>query len=390
MSYQPTRATTAQFMSLIRRQQRGRIKVYLGYAPGVGKTYEMLEEGQRLRRLGVDVVTGIVEPYGRAEITALADSLEQVPCRRIPFRDLVWQQLDLNALLERRPTVVLVDELAKLNTPDSRHAARYQDVEELLSAGIHVIATLDLQYLEGLHVAIPHIPSVKVKRRVPEQVVRMADQIVSIDPPAEILRDRFVSGCIYPSGQVAEGLQNFFTLENLSELHACAQKGFAELLERPTYSRSSLEGRDRSQRLLVCLSLNNPDAAQRVRRCAELADRLGAAWYAMHIDEVPEAKSRPLGQELGDTALALAKQLGGTPIKLKSSDIVGSIASFVAEYGITHILIGRTQQPWYRRWLSRSVLDRILHAIRGVDVTVVDSPCGEPQAMRSQGREGNT
>src|SRR5205807_9737895 len=146
MSVHSPKPTTAQFLNLIQRQQRGRLKVYFGYAPGLGKTNEMLEEGRRLRRLGVDVVIGVVETYGRADVTALTDGLEQVPYRRIPLGDLVWQQMDLNAVLARRPTVVLVDQVSRTNAPDSRNASRYQDVEELLNAGIHVITTLNVQY----------------------------------------------------------------------------------------------------------------------------------------------------------------------------------------------------------------------------------------------------
>jgi two-component system, OmpR family, sensor histidine kinase KdpD len=147
MSVHSSIPTTAQFLSLIRRQERGRLKVYFGYAPGLGKTNEMLEEGRRLHRLDVDVVIGVVETYDRADVAALTDGLEQVPCRRIPVGGLVWQQMDLDAVLARRPTVVLVDQMSRTNAPDSRNANRYRDVEELLKAGIHVITTLNLQYL---------------------------------------------------------------------------------------------------------------------------------------------------------------------------------------------------------------------------------------------------
>lgn len=372
MSVHSANRSTTHFLSLIRQQQRGRLKVYLGYAPGVGSTTEMLQEGQRLCRLGVNVVIGIVETNGRAEVKALTKGLEHTPCRQVPFRDLVWQQLDLDAVLARRPTVVLVDELAGLNTPDSRHASRYQDVEEILNAGIHVIATLNLQHLEGPLCSTQQIP-VKVKGRVPEHVVRMADQIVSVDPPVDVLRERFVNGRLYPSLQVSEELHRFFALANLAGLRERGQQAVATLVDQRSRQRSDPEGREGRQRLLVCLSSPSLDPAQMVPRCAELADRLDAVWYAVHIQAERPADSAPTGQETIGSALALAKQLGGIPLTLTSSDVVGSITAFVAEYGITHILLGRSRLPWYRRWFGRSVLDRLLQTIGGVDVTVMDS-----------------
>jgi two-component system, OmpR family, sensor histidine kinase KdpD len=379
-----------QFLRLIRSQQRGRLKVYLGYAPGVGQTYEMLEEGQRLRRLGIDVVIGIVESYGRADIAALAGDLEQVPCRRIPFRKLVWQQLDLNAVLARRPTVVLVDELARLNTPDSRNATRYRDIEELLNAGIHVITTLNLQFLEGALDAVEQPPSVKAKRRVPAQVVRMADQIVSVDPPAEALRDRFLSGKLYPLGQVSEEVQRLFTPANLASLREHAQCTVAELLDSRHHATNKHQGSGQ-ERSMVCLASQSPNATQFVRKCAQLAGQLSAPWYIVHI-AAPEEDRRRQAPELPASVrngLSLAEQLGGLSLTLTSSDLVASIAAFVAEHGITQIFLGRTQRPWYQRCFGRSVLDRLLRAIRGVNVTLVDN-CALTEQGSAHAAEGSS
>ncbi|MGE3809449.1 MAG: histidine kinase, partial [Gemmataceae bacterium] len=293
------------------------------------------------------------------------------PCRRIPFRDLVWQQLDLNAVLARRPTVVLADELARLNTPDSRNASRCQDIEELLSAGIHVITALDLQYLEGALDAVDQDRGAKVKSRVPAQVVRGADQIVSVAPPAEVLHDRFVSGRLCLSSQVAEDLQTLFTLDNLSGLRERARQAVAELLDRRPHARSE-HGAGGLERSIVCLDSKNPNASRFVRKCAELAGPLGTLWYVVHI----VAPGKDLHSSLPDTgrdALSLAEQLGGVPVTLTSSDLVASIAAFVAEHGITQIYLGRTQRSWFQRCFGRSVFDRLLRAIRGVHVTVVDN-----------------
>src|SRR5579885_3501624 len=184
------RPSPERFLQLIREQQRGRLKVYLGFAAGVGKTYEMLQEGQRLRRQGVDVVIGIIETHGRPETAALIGDLEQVPRRRIEYRGVVLGEMDVDALLKRHPQVALVDELAHTNAPGSRNAKRYQDVQELLDAGIHVITTMNVQHLESLYDLVEQFTGVKVKERVPDYVLALADQIVNVDLSAEDLQER--------------------------------------------------------------------------------------------------------------------------------------------------------------------------------------------------------
>src|SRR5437660_5187025 len=200
------RPTPEHFLTLIRQQQRGRLKVYLGFAAGVGKTYLMLQEGQRLKRQGVDVVVGIVETHGRAETAAQAADLEQVPRRKIEYRGVTLEEMDLDALLARHPTVALVDELAHTNAPGNRNAKRYQDVEELLHAGINVISTLNIQHLESLYDLVEQTTGVKVKERVPDYVLGMADQIVNVDVSAEDLRDRLSAGKVYPKERIEAAL----------------------------------------------------------------------------------------------------------------------------------------------------------------------------------------
>src|ERR1700740_2410216 len=195
-----------RFLTLIRQQQRGLLKVYLGFAAGVGKTYEMLQEGQRLRRQGVDVVIGIVETHGRAETAAQVGDLEQVPRRRVEYKGVVLEEMDLDAVLARRPTVALVDELAHTNAPGSRFAKRYQDIEELLRAGINVVSTLNIQHLESLYDLVEKATGVRVKERVPDYVLGMADQLVNVDLSAEDLRDRLAAGEVYPSERVGVGV----------------------------------------------------------------------------------------------------------------------------------------------------------------------------------------
>src|SRR6516164_8906518 len=205
---EPARPTPEQFLSLIRRQERGRLKVYLGSSAGVGKTYAMLREGQRLKKQGVDVAIGIVETHGRAETAEQIGDLEVIPPRSIEYRGVNLREMDLDAILARRPTVCLVDELAHTNAPGSRHPKRYQDLPDLLHAGIHVITTVNIQHLERLYDEIERATNVRVKERFPDRVLAEADQIVNVDVSVEDLIERLSTGKIYPSERINPALEN--------------------------------------------------------------------------------------------------------------------------------------------------------------------------------------
>lgn len=372
MPNEQTSPTPEHFLTLIRRQQRGRLKIYLGFAAGVGKTYEMLQEGQRLKRRGVDVVIGIVETHGRVETLAQIGDLEQVPRRRIEYRGVVLEELDIDALLARRPSVALVDELAHTNAPGSRNSKRYQDVEALLNAGINVISTLNIQHLESLYDLIEKATGVKVKERVPDYIIGMADQLVNVDLSAEDLRERLSAGKIYPSERINRALESFFTPTNLTRLREFALEEVAHRLDR---RRSSLEegpSPSTSTRVMICLSSRGPNVEQLLRKGARIADRLSASWYAVYIQTPREDLTRieaSVQRQISNT-LELVQQLGGTPMTFKGTDIVATMAAFAREYSITHIVIGRSRQPWYRRLFGRSVLDRLLQELPSIDVLV--------------------
>jgi two-component system sensor histidine kinase KdpD len=363
-----------RFLELIREQQRGRLKVYLGFAAGVGKTYEMLQEGHRLKKQGVDVVIGILETHGRADTAALIGDLEQVPRRRIEYRGVVLEEMDLNALLKRRPQVALVDELAHTNAPGSRNAKRYQDVQELLQAGIHVISTLNIQHLESLYDIVESCTGVKVKERVPDYILGQADQIVNVDLSAEDLQDRLRSGKVYPRERIDTALSNFFTEENLTRLREMALEEIRHLLDRRRQTQNA-EAPTPSGRVMVCLSSRSPNPHVLLRKGARLADRMHAPWYAVYIKTPREDLLRvdaATQRRIADT-LALAHQLGAVPLSYAGDNFADAVSAFVREYGITHIVLGRTQRPWYRRWFGQSPLDRLLRAVRGVDVVIVDT-----------------
>ncbi len=368
-----TRPTPEHFLTLIRQQQRGRLRVFLGFAAGVGKTYEMLLEGQRLKRQGVDVVIGVVETHGRADTAAQVGDLEQVPRRRIEYRGVVLEEMDLDAILQRHPTVVLVDELAHTNAPGSRNAKRYQDVEELLRAGINVISTLNIQHLESLYDMVERTTGVKVKERVPDYVLGLADQLVNVDLPAEDLRERLKAGKIYPQERVERALVNFFTDENLTRLREMALAEIAHLLDRRRREqKDGPDARATSERVMVCLSSRSPNSEQLLRKAARLAGRLGAPWYAVYVQTPAEELHRVEAavQRSVYNTLTLTTQLGGTPFQYKGADVVSTIAAFAREYGITQILVGRTRQPWYKRWFGPSFLDRLVLAVERAYVVV--------------------
>jgi two-component system sensor histidine kinase KdpD len=281
--------------------------------------------------------------------------------------------MDLDAILARRPNIVLVDELAHTNAPGSRFPKRYQDVEELLRAGINVISTLNIQHLESLYDLVEKSTGVKVKERVPDYLVGMADQLVNVDLSAEDLRDRLLTGKVYPAERIDRALENFFTQANLTRLREFALEEIAHRLDRRRHEEEDNARPSGSERVMVCFSSNSPNAEKLLRKGARLADRLGAPWYAVYIETPSEALHRidAATQRRISNTLELTHHLGGLPMPFKGSDVVSTIATFAKEYGITHIVMGRSRRPWYRRWFGQSVLDRLLRVIPDADVVVV-------------------
>jgi two-component system sensor histidine kinase KdpD len=364
-----------RFLSLIREQQRGRLKVYLGFAPGVGKTFKMLQEAQQLKKQGVDVVVGVVETHGRPDTAALLEGLEQVPRRRIEYRGVTLEEMDLDAVLRRKPQVAIVDELAHTNAPDSRNAKRYQDVEELLRAGTNVIVTVNIQHVESLYDLIEGFTGVKVKERVPDYVLAQADQVVNVDATSEDLQERLKAGKVYPVERIESALTNFFQEGNLTRLRELAFEEIAHLLDRRRQTVETDGPPGGAARVMVCLSSHSPRPQLLLRKGARLADRLHAPWYAVYVQTPAERIDRidAATQRKIEEVQSLATPLGAIPWTYKGRDFPSAVAQFVQEYGITHIILGRSRRPWYRNWFGPSPLDRLLRLVRGVDVLIVDT-----------------
>src|SRR5271170_757308 len=245
------------FLQMIRKSQRGRLKVYLGYGPGVGKTYRMLQEAHRLKGEGIDVVVGLVETHGREETAKLIDGLEVIPRRKVEYHQIIVEEMDVDAVINRHPQVAIVDELAHTNVPGSKNAKRYQDVQDILAAGIHVISALNIQHLESLYNTVEQLVGVKVRERIPDSVLAEADQIINIDLSAEDLQQRLREGKIYPTERVQSSLENFFTSSNLEHLRELALRELASQIDfkrRETAQEKIAAPADGSpDQIMVCL-----------------------------------------------------------------------------------------------------------------------------------------
>ena len=360
---------------MIRRQERGRLKVYLGSNAGVGKTFAMLREGHRLAAQRVDVVIGVVETHGRAETAEQIGNLPIVPPRQIEYRGVTLRELDLDAILARRPTLCLVDELAHTNAPGSRHPKRHQDVDDLLRAGIHVITTVNVQHLESLFDQVERITGIKVKERLPDLVLGEADQIVNVDVSAEDLLERLKAGKIYEPERATRALANFFTQGNLTRLRELTSMEMAHLIDR----RSRRADADKApssaaERVMVGLSSRAPNAPALLRKAARLADRLNSPWYAVYIQTPAEDLTRTdaATHRIVTKNLELAHQLGGIPMTFKGVDVPSTIQAFAKEYDIRVVVMGKSRQPWHRRILGGSIIERLIEALEGVDILVAD------------------
>jgi two-component system sensor histidine kinase KdpD len=365
------------FLRLIRRSQRGKLKVYLGYGAGVGKTWQMLQEGHRLQKEGVDIVVGLVETHGRKETAELIAGLEVIPRRQVQYRGIVLEEMDLEAVLARRPEVALVDELAHTNVPGSKNAKRYQDVEDLLAAGIHVISTLNIQHLESLYDIVEAHIGVKVHERLPDSVLAEADEIVNVDVAPEDLLQRLREGKIYPMERIGVALENFFRRVNLDQLRELTLRELASQIDLKRRAAPESEHDVAPDQVMVCLSSRGPNTAALLRYASRLAGRLNTNWYAVYVQtprEEPTAIDAATQRQLADT-LTLAKQLGAQVFPYKGEDIVETILRFAREYRVGHIIIGKPGPlPAWKRWLGRKTLaERLILLAQGVHIVVVDT-----------------
>jgi two-component system sensor histidine kinase KdpD len=373
------------FLELVQRTRRGGLKLYIGFAAGVGKTYRMLEEARALGVRGVDVVLGFVETHGRADTCALVTGLELVPRRTIEYRGVTVDEMDTAAILARKPAVCVVDEIPHTNAPGSKNKKRYQDVLEILAAGINVIGALNIQHLESLKNVVEEASGVAIRETVPDSFVKEAVQVVNLDLAVEDLVERLRAGKIYTPDKIGWALEHFFQDGNLMTLRELALREVAESVERQSETKArtaSGEVRAAHGRVMVCMSSYPPHAETLLRKGSRMAGRLSGDWFVVYVETPREAPDRIDAEAqrhlLGN--IALARELGAEVVRLQARNPVTALVDFARSHGVGHLVIGRSHQPRWRQLLGRSVPLRLVHEASDIDVHIVSLGGDEDRA----------
>lgn len=360
------------------QKARGIFKLFLGYAPGVGKTFSMLSEAIRRRSRGEDVVIGVVETHGRKGIEELASQIEAVPRKKIEYKGTVFEEMDVDAILARKPQVVLVDELAHTNIPGSRHRKRYEDIQDLLAANIDVVSTLNIQHIESIAPVVRSITGITVRETVPDWVPLTATETVMVDLTPEALHNRMKRGDVYSTEKVERSLKNFFRRGNLIALRELALRQVAEQVDRSLETYMEDEDIRKNwgvrERMAICIS-GNPAGQYLVARGARMARRMDAELYVVHVD-------RELGlKESNANALAanlrFAESLGANVVRLKGRSVADTVADFVRAKHITQVIFGRAPIHDWRKYLYLSAVHRFLRESPPVDVHIVTQEAEE-------------
>jgi two-component system sensor histidine kinase KdpD len=364
------------------KQARGRLKIFFGATAGVGKTYAMLEAANELKAKGVDVVAGMVETHGRAETEAMLRGLEILPPRWVEYRSTQLREFDLDAALARRPALILVDELAHTNAPGSRHAKRWQDVEELLDAGIHVYTTVNVQHLESLNDVVAQITNVVVHETIPDSIVEQADEVELIDLPPDDLLQRLREGKVYVPRQVEQAMHNFFRKGNLIALRELALRRTAERVDvqMQVYMRDHAIPTTwpAAERIMVCIG-PNPLSARLVRAARRMAAGLHAEWLAMYVETPAHLRLPQADRDRVIQTLRLAEQLGGETVTLSGHSVSEEILSYARRRNVSKIVIGKPSHPRWREILYGSTVDAIVQHSGEIDVYVIT---GEPDGSQ--------
>jgi two-component system, OmpR family, sensor histidine kinase KdpD len=360
------------FLRLIEKSRLGKLKIYLGHAAGVGKTFAMLEEAHRLKAAGVDVVIGWVETHGRKDTEALLAGLEIIPRKKVEHNGHTVEVLDVDAIFKRYPTVCVVDELPFTNVAGSQHPKRYLEVHDLLLAGINVITAMNIQHLESLHDTVLRATGVDVRERVPDRFVLEADHVVNVDLTAEELRERLRLGKIYPKDRAAAALENFFTENNLNELRELALRETANVLDqRPRTGTKSPT--DVSEKIAVCISTNPVTTARLLRATSRLAGRLNREWMAVYVRRkkedplrIPSDLQRQFIQNV-----QLATELGGSVTVLESENVCEALLDYCRKNDVNLVVLGTSKRKWWQ-FMRPNVLEFFMHHAPGIDIHIVD------------------
>jgi len=370
-----TPSVAESLLARAREEGRARLRVYIGAAPGVGKSYKMLEDAHELRRQGLDVVIGFIEPHGRTDTIALIGDLEQVPLRQIEYRGVTLKETDVEAIKARRPQVVVIDELAHTNAPGSAHEKRYQDVLDLLDSGINVITAVNIQHVESLNDAVAATTGVRVRETIPDWVLKRADEVVNVDVSVETLRNRLRQGKIYDTAKIEQALTNFFRKGNLTALRELALRQLASDQAGKAQEYRTREGLDRPvipEKVMVAMA-SRGSAKNLLRVGSRIAGRLATDWFAVYVETPKEEPGRIKPEDrvaLGDN-IRFAQQLGAKVVKLKGSRVADLLVEFAKQQGITHVIFGQSARSRWDLAMRGSIVDRFLRDVRNATVQIV-------------------
>jgi two-component system sensor histidine kinase KdpD len=376
MAPEEGRSSPDTFLRLIEKSKRGRLKIYIGHAAGVGKTYQMLEDAHALVARGVDLVAGILETHGRAETEEKIAGLPVLPRRKVSYKGKELEEMDLPGILARKPEIVLVDELAHTNLPGVENEKRYQDVEDILVAGISVMTTVNIQHFESVQEIVSRITHVEVRERVPDRLLRQADAIVNVDLPSEELRDRLRAGKIYPADRVPAALENFFREENLASLRELAMRQIADRLEAERRgSDGGAAPESVGAKLMVAMSSNPTTTRLLLHRASSIAGRLNTNWFAVYVRTKRESPQRMPAREHRQLSenVTLAMELGAKVVWLTGENIAEELRRFAREHGVTLVVFGKSGKSLWRRAFGKSPLDAFAAGGTGLDVLEIET-----------------
>ena len=366
---------------LEKKPEAAKLRIYLGAAPGVGKTYDMLNDAHRMKhQLGVDVVIGLVEPHGRAETETRIRDLEIVPQRVIPYRGVNLKEMDVDAIIARHPNTVVVDELAHTNVPGTKNRKRYEDVLELLEAGINVMTAVNIQHLETLNDAVNRSANTVIRETVPDNFFKRADEVVNVDVTVDELRSRLRQGKIYVAEKVEQSLANFFRKGNLNMLRELALRTTAEQVSSRASEYRRTQGLEQApipEKVMVCLS-TRPGTERLLRVGARVAGRLASNWYAVYVTRPEDDKGHgdPEAFHRLEEYEKMAKDLGAKVINLTDRNVSDALIRFAQQENISHVVFGQSARSRWDILLRGSVLNRFLSEVRDVTVQVV--PMNKP------------
>jgi two-component system, OmpR family, sensor histidine kinase KdpD len=361
------------FLELIKKSRRGKFKIYIGMSAGVGKTYRMLKEVRTLLRNGIDVKIGYIETHMRKETEALMQGLSVIPRRKLFYKGKELEEMDLNAIINLHPEVVVVDELAHTNIEGSKNEKRWQDVMDILNAGINVISAINIQHIESLNEEVEKITGAAINERIPDKVLEMADEVVNIDLTADELIDRLKEGKIYDLKKVPTALNNFFQTERILQLRELALREVANQVERKIYIEIPKNVKARPELFLACISTNEESAKIIIRKTARLASYYHSKWYLLYVQTSNESsdKINLASQRHLINNFKLATQLGAEVLKVKSNNIAKTIWETAEKYDITTICLGKPHFKFYQLVMKTAVFTQLLNKMSKTDIDLV-------------------